>query len=179
MNSPMVHAVLNRQEIESLIKGKNLIAGYIDIATQLTPNGFDLTVESVVAFEASGAIDFSNKERSIPEGRTLIPEKKDPQDKFGWWHLHPGTYKVKTNETVTLDLGLIAFAFPRSSLLRSGVFTQTGVWDAGFSGRSEFVMVVGNPRGVSVKQNARLVQLVFARMDETKEGYQGAYQNKV
>jgi dUTP pyrophosphatase len=178
MSSPFVHAVLNRQEIENLIKEKNLITGYIDLATQLTPNGFDLTVESVYAFDGLGALDFSNKERLIPDGKAFLPEKKNPQDKFGWWHLQPGTYKVKTNETVTLDLRLVAFAFPRSSLLRAGVFTQTGVWDAGFSGRSEFVLVVGNPRGVSVKQNARLVQLVFARMDETKEGYQGRYQNK-
>jgi dUTP pyrophosphatase len=85
---------------------------------------------------------------------------------------------VVTNEKVKLPLDLIGVAFPRSSLLRMGAFTQTGVWDAGFEGISEFVMVVTNPSGMKLKQNARLVQLVFTKITETETGYNGIYQNK-
>lgn len=160
-----------------MIQEKSLISGYIDLDTQLTPNGFDLTVASVYAFSAAGAVDFSNKERIIPETTELFPKKKNQDDKFGWWNLNNGIYKIKTNEIVKLSNDIIAFSFPRSSLLRSGVFTHTGVWDAGFEGKSEFILMVANTEGICIKQNARVVQLVFEQINQTGQGYNGIYQN--
>ncbi len=170
--------MLNRREIAKLIKESKLIEGYIDLDTQLTPNGFDLTANSLFEFNARGAVDFSNKERVIPEGREIPAKKKKPEDKFGWWNLKKGIYKIKTNETVNLPRNLIALAFSRTSLLRAGVFTQHGVWDAGFNGKGEFILSVGNPKGLKLKQNARVAQLTFLRINETANGYNGIYQNK-
>jgi dUTP pyrophosphatase len=170
--------MLNREEIKRLIEKNMLITNYCDLEIQLTPNGFDLTAARIYQFSQSGALDFSNQERKIPESCELAPEKEKPEDKFGWWFLAPGIYKVVTNEKVKLPLDLIGVAFPRSSLLRMGAFTQTGVWDAGFEGKSEFVLVVTNPLGMKLKQNARLVQLLFTKITETETGYNGIYQNK-
>ena len=170
--------MLNRAEIENLVKNKQLVTEYIDLDTQLTPNGFDLTVAKVYAFNSGGALDFSNKERVLPETQEVIAHQKKGGEKFGWWDLGKGIYKLQTNEVVNLPRDLIAISFPRSSLLRMGVFTHTGVWDAGFSGRSEFVLVVENPQGLRLKQNARVVQLLFTKINETAQGYSGIYQNK-
>ena len=169
--------VLNGIEIERLIKENKLIEGYIDLEKQITPNGFDLTVEKIFLFKNRGAIDFSNKERLLSEVKEIRPIKKSPQDKYGWWILKKGIYKIVSNEICNLPKNLIAISFPRSSLLRMGAFTQTGVWDAGFRGKSEFVLVVNNPRGIEIKQNARIVQLIFLEIEEVKEGYKGIYQN--
>jgi dUTP pyrophosphatase len=168
--------MLNREEIKRLITNDNLVSGYIDLDTQLTPNGIDLTVFEIWEFSGAGALDFSNKERVLPEYRQVAPLKKKEGDKFGWWHLVRGAYKIVTNEAVALPLDLIGIAFPRSSLLRMGMFTQTGVWDAGFKGRSEFILIVENSKGVDIKQNARLVQLMFTKITETEQGYDGVYQ---
>ena len=164
--------MLNKQEIKKLVEGKKLIENYIELETQLTPNGFDLTAGKIYEFDASGAVDFSNKERVVPESKEFLPEKKNETDKFGWWSLKPGTYKVRTNETVNLPNDLVAQAFTRTTLLRSGAYTQHGVWDAGFHGRGEFVLIVGNSHGIKIKQNARIAQLVFLPTKET-EGYKG------
>jgi dUTP pyrophosphatase len=169
--------MLNRQDILQLIQKNNLIENYIDLDKQVTPNGFDLTVCAVFKFESGGAVDFSNKERVIPDCQEILPQKQNPQDKFGWWNLEKGIYKVKTNETVNLPNDLIAIAFPRSSLLRMGVFTHHGVWDAGFQGKGEFILAVDNPHGIKLKQNARLTQLIFLPINEAQEGYKGIYQN--
>ena len=170
--------MLNREEIERLIKKNQLVSGFLNLDTQLTPNGFDLTVGKVFAFDTPGSLDFSNKERKLPEGKGLLPQKENPQDKFGWWRLLPGVYKIITNEVVNLPKDLIGIAFSRSSLLRMGAFTQTGVWDAEFSGRSEFILVIGNPEGIRLKENARVVQLMFTRITETERGYEGIYNDK-
>lgn len=169
--------MLNREEIEKLIQASRLIEGAIDLNTQLTPNGIDLTAGDIFEFEAAGALDFSNKERLIPQGKEIQPKKKFAEDKFGWWDLKKGAYKVKTNETLNIPKGLVAMAFTRTSLLRAGAFTGHGVWDAGFSGKSEFLLAVDNPFGLKLKQNARVAQVVFFTIDETQHSYNGIYQN--
>lgn len=170
--------VLNRKEIEKLINEKGLIRDYIDLETQLTPGGFDLTVAQIFAFSSPGALDFSNKERKLPVYKELKPKKKNLKDKYGWWHLKKGAYKVRINETFNLPNDLVGLAFPRSSLSKMGAFTHTGAWDAGFRGAVEFILVVENPKGIKLKQNARITQLVFISMDEIDQGYRGIYQHK-
>ncbi|HOW42035.1 MAG TPA: deoxyuridine 5'-triphosphate nucleotidohydrolase [Candidatus Omnitrophota bacterium] len=170
--------MLNREQILELIRQRQLVSDYIDLDTQVTPNGFDLTVAQVHAFEGGGALDFSNKERRLPATRQLAAEKRDAGDACGWWTLPAGAYKIVTNETVRLPKDLIGIAFARSSLLRMGAFTQTGVWDAGFQGKSEFILLISNPQGMRLKQNARVVQLLFTHITETEQGYNGIYQEK-
>lgn len=167
--------MLNREQIKNLIRRKKLIENFIDLDVQLTPNGFDLTVEKIFGFEAAGALDFSNSERIVPAGKEIKPKKKKALDKYGWWNLKKGVYKIKTNEIINLSRNLMAIAFSRSSVLRMGAFTQTGVWDAGFSGKSEFLLVVGNPKGIRIKQNARVAQIVFEKIRMVKMGYEGVY----
>lgn len=168
--------MLNKLQIKQLIETEKLIQGYISLDKQLAPNGFDLTVGKVFEFSTKGALDFSNKERLIPETKEIIAQKINPEDKFGWWDLLPGSYKLRTNETVNIPNNLAALSFNRTSLLRIGVFTEHGVWDAGFKGKGEFMLVVKNPQGVKIKENARVAQLVFLAVDET-ESYQGIYNN--
>ena len=169
--------MLNKNQIERLIGKNNLIEDYINLDKQLTPNGFDLTVSSVFSFDSAGSLDFSNSQRLIPKGIELFPQKEKPEDKYGWWQLKKGGYKIRTNETVNLPNNLIAFAFSRTSVLRMGAFTQHGVWDAGFKGKGEFILVVTNPYGFKLKENARIAQLVFFGVEET-EGYSGVYKEK-
>ncbi|MCM8799690.1 MAG: deoxyuridine 5'-triphosphate nucleotidohydrolase [Candidatus Omnitrophica bacterium] len=167
--------MLNSRQIKKLILKKGLIQNYINLEKQLTPNGFDLTVGEIFDFDSPGSLDFSNKERRVPEGRSLAPIKQKPEDKFGWWHLNKGSYKVRTNELVNLPNNLVALCFPRTSLLRMGGFSQHGVWDAGFKGKGEFILVVDNPYGIMLKQNAKIAQLVFFKVKKTRYLYEGIF----
>ena len=56
---------------------------------------------------------------------------------------------------------------------------HTAVWDAGYSGRSQSLMVVYNPYGFRLSRNARILQLVFFFLTrESPEGYQGIFQGE-
>ena len=92
--------------------------------------------------------------------------------------LIPGSYIITYNEIVHIPTNLMALARPRSSLLRCGVNIGTAVWDAGYSGRSQSLMLVYNARGFRVQQNARVAQLVFMTLTEETESYSGKYQNE-
>ena len=72
----------------------------------------------------------------------------------------------------------MALGRPRSSLLRCGVTVNTAVWDAGYSGRSQSLLVVYNPLGFRLQKDARVVQLVFFRLTGETKGYQGKYQGE-
>lgn len=167
--------MLNRKEIRKLIEQKGLVKDYCNLDIQLTPNGLDVTVGKVFEFRAPGALDFSNSERVVPEGKEILPKKENLQDKYGWWDLSRGAYKVRTNEVFNMPKDLIAIAFPRSSLLRIGAFTQTGVWDSGFKGRAEFILVVENSKGIRLKENVRVTQVIFIKIKAPKQGYNGVY----
>ncbi|MFP4116276.1 MAG: deoxyuridine 5'-triphosphate nucleotidohydrolase [Candidatus Aenigmatarchaeota archaeon] len=167
--------MLNKEDIQGLVREKDLIENYPHLDTQLQPNGFDITVDKIFRFSEKGKLDFSNSERELPDCDKIKPEKKNEEDKYGWWELEEGAYKVRTNERVNLPKDLAALGFPRSSLLRMGALVQQAVWDAGYSGRGEFILVVENEEGVEIKENARVAQLVFFPVKEVKEGYGGVY----
>ncbi len=167
--------MLNKNEIVELIEKKGLIEDYPHLETQIQPNGFDITVDKVLKFSGSGSLDFSNSERKIPETKEVIPKKKEEDDSYGWWSLEKGVYKVRTNERFNMPHDLAGIAFPRSSLLRMGCTTETGVWDAGYSGKAEFILKVDNDNGVKIKENARIAQILFVPIDEVEEGYGGVY----
>jgi dUTP pyrophosphatase len=161
--------VLSAEEIRERIK-KGLIRDYIDLETQLQPNGFDCTLRNIKMLKSAGKIDFSNEERVLSESEEI--EFDD------WVHLRPGVYKAVLNEIVKLGTDIIAIAKPRSSLLRCGVTVETAVWDAGYEGRSEVLIVVHNPNGVWLRRNARIIQLVFLKLCSETTQYGGIYRGE-
>jgi len=166
--------ILNREELQEAVE-EGLVQEYIDLETQLTPNGFDFTAAEIHRYKDSGRLDFSNSEREIPDTEKVEPVKQNEEDEYGWWQLEPGVYKIVTNEIVDIPNDVVGFAFPRSSLLRMGCTIENGVWDSGFKGKSSFMLKVDNPEGVEIKENARVNHIVFHRMEETEEGYSGIY----
>ncbi|MDD4986317.1 MAG: deoxyuridine 5'-triphosphate nucleotidohydrolase [Dehalococcoidales bacterium] len=166
-------AVLSRQEINKLLEQKPpLVEGYLNLDEQIQPNGIDLTLREVALLESSGKIAVKNAERQLPGLAPLA------FDRLGFIDLIPGSYLITYNEIVHLPNNVMALARPRSSLLRCGVTVGTAVWDAGYCGRSQSLMVEYNSQGFRLQKNARVVQLVFLWLSGETEGYHGAYQNE-
>jgi len=91
----------------------------------------------------------------------------------------PGHYLVTFNEVVSLPRWLMALGRPRSSLLRMGVSLHTAVWDAGYGGRSQALLVVHNVAGFRLQRDARIAQLVFFPLSAPDDrGYDGGYQGE-
>ena len=165
---------LNREEIAHLIvSDQSLVEGYVSLESQLQPNGFDLSLLEVSGFEAPGAIGASNDDRVLATTHPI------PFGADGWLALAPGPYLVTFNEVVNLPLDVMAMGRPRSSLLRSGASLHTAVWDAGYRGRSQSLLMVHHAGGFRLQRNARLAQLVFFRLTgPPSQGYQGRYQEE-
>ncbi|UEC41830.1 MAG: putative deoxyuridine 5'-triphosphate nucleotidohydrolase [Methanothrix sp.] len=155
------------------ILDRGVVVDMLDPDLQVQICGVDLTLRSVERFVTRGAVDYDNREREVSKTEEIA------FDAAGWAALDPGCYLVTFNEAVSIPKTMAALARPRSSLLRSGATVETALWDPGYRGRSQSLLVVFNPGGLRVKRNARLIQLAFYRLSAISDkGYEGAYQNE-
>jgi dUTP pyrophosphatase len=138
-------------------------------AEHVQPNGIDLSLDTLWTFGSMGSLGFSNADRELPARQPL------PFDADGWVTLPPGTYGFRYLERVEMPTDCGGLCFPRSSLLRMGLYVPTAVWDAGYHGNGEGLLSVNNPHGVRLQHGARIAQLVLFRLTEVTAGYQGRY----
>jgi dUTP pyrophosphatase len=141
-------------------------------SSQYQPAGVDITLKEVYSFKNAGVIDFDNKERKISEVEPL-------QFQDDAVTLSPGAYKVIFNEYVRVPKDVAGLCMPRSSLLRCGVTLECAVWDPGYEGRSEALLLVKNEHGITFKKNAKIGQMVFIKLSEAADSlYEGVYKGE-
>jgi dUTP pyrophosphatase len=141
-------------------------------SSQFQPCGIDITLREAYRFKSAGKIDFDNKERKLSDVEPVPFQSDDVL-------LQPGAYKVMFNEYVRIPKDAAAFCFPRSSLLRCGVSLECAVWDPGYEGRSEALLIVRNEHGVTLKRNAKIGQMVFIRLSDAASSlYEGKYKGE-
>ena len=140
---------------------------------QMQPCGIDMTLKEVHELADAGTVDFDNSKRKISASKKL------EFDSEGKLHLAQGCYKIIYNEYVSVPIDACAFGFPRSSLLRCGADVRCAVWDPGYHGRSESLIVVNSQHGITLYKNAKVMQLVFARLESAAHaGYSGQYKGE-
>lgn len=166
--------ILKDEELKRYLKhSPPLVEGVEVNSPAVQPNGIELSVDEVYEFKTWGSIGASNQSRVIPEGVEVRA------DEGGRWTLNRGAYRVRMREVVHIPLDVFAVGKPRSSMLRCGVSVETALWDSGYEGRSEVLMVVHNPVGFRLERGARILQLVFFKLEgEVGEGYDGRYQGE-
>jgi dUTP diphosphatase len=163
-------SVLSREELRAALSADPPLVEGADPHTQLQPSGIDLRVDRVQRLTSPGLLGVADNVREPAAREDLAPDADD------WWSLAQGAYVITYKEKVNIPLDLIALSWPRSSLPRSGVTINGAVWDPGYSGRGEALMVVQNHRGFRLQRGARVLQLVFFRLaSATAEGYRGRY----
>jgi dUTP pyrophosphatase len=154
-------------------EARGLVESMIDPETQTQMCGVELTLQKIERFLTAGAVAFDNKERKLPETELVN------FDEMGWIELPAGSYLVTFNEIVNIPKDVAAMARARSTLLRCGATLETALWDPGYRGRSQSLLVVYNPQGLKLKKDARLMQLVFLRLEnEAEKLYSGKYQGE-
>jgi dUTP pyrophosphatase len=169
-----VFGVLSREDILKRLEAiPPLVENLCDVGRQLQPNGIDLTLREIAMFSSPGSLGSASEERVLSVTSPLV------FDGLGRLDLPPGCYLITYNEVVNIPANVMALARPRSSLLRCGVSVHNAVWDAGYSGRSQSLMVVYNQQGFRLHRNARVVQMVFFCLSsEVAQGYDGVFQGE-
>ncbi len=164
--------ILSGEQIRERILKEKLIQNFIDLETQLQPASFDLTLDEIYLITSSASIDFTNKERRLPNYKKI-------EFNEDWIELNEGIYLISFNEVVNIPNDLLALVRPRSSLIRSGATIFSSLWDPGYSGKSNCLLVVLNENGIKLKKNARIAQMVFIKLfSPAEKTYSGIYQGE-
>jgi len=166
----------------SILNGKQAskyVSGMINPDDQIQPCGIDLTLKTVADYANCGSISTNNATRILSTTVDLRWMTMWDGSEGGRVILDRGPYLITLNEIVDVPKDCMAMAFPRSSLLRCGVTVETAVWDPGYKGRSQCMMVVHHPEGFIIRKNAKVLQLVFVKLDEDAATlYDGIYQGE-
>lgn len=153
-----------KEKIENSIEGYPKFDMQFDDDRGVGKGNFDLTVGKIFKIIGKGKMDFSDNEREISETEEIEPEKENEDDKYGWWKLEAGIYRIEVNEKISLPEDLAGRIYSRASLLKNGAFVVPCYLQKGFDsdkGGKEFTFVVQNPKGIDIKENARILGLIF------------------
>jgi len=93
------------------------------------------------------------------------------------WILEQGNYLIRFREDIKLPDDIFSISIQRSSVMRCGATVNVGLWDAGYHGRGVNLLSVHNPKGLILYYNARLVQMLFVKINPTQP-YNGTYQKE-
>ena len=144
-----------------LIDGAHIVSlaeGLISAKKQQGPFALDLTARHVSRVESGGALDFGGSEFREASATALDPEKKLPDEPYGWWNLGPGTYLIAFNETVKSAGRGLVLVFPHSRLLAAGAWHASAVVDT-LDRDFRMPLHVGHA-GLAIKQNARVSRAI-------------------
>lgn len=161
---------LGSKTIKKLILEKGLVQDYIDLNSQLQPNGFDMTVQKIERVTGKGTISTSGKMTPI-----LL---EIPTDDSGFWNLKNGLYIITFNEILNFPKGIAGIGIQRSTIARCGAIINVSSWDSGYEGRGQNLLVVHNKNGLVLQKNSRVVQMHFIRISGENFLYNGNYQKE-
>ena len=137
----------------------SMVKNYIHEGKQFSediPTAY-LTVHQIGVLAGRGSLDFGGSEYSTAQIDWLVPQKQQEADKYGWWHLPPGSYMVEFNESLELSPGMRAYLQIWEKAARNGIQHPFMLIDTSQSPIQ--VLVTVGPEGIDIKENARLSQL--------------------
>lgn len=118
-----------------------------------------LTVGRIGTLVGRGSLDFGGSEFAPSPTAWLEPVKKSGDEKYGWWHLEPGSYLLEFNESILLEAGEKAVLQIWEEAARGGVAHPTELI---LTSREPLATVMTVPApGIEIKENARISRVLL------------------
>lgn len=159
--------MLNAEQIKQYIKTSEY--------SKYTQAGVDLSVFKIEVVLKGGSV-LKDKTIIDKENYEELPlERMKDNPMINGWYLQPGVYSCTFNEGIKVPNNAQAKITHRSSIYRMGNIIESPWWDAGFHCDNMNSTLIVNTE-MFVEQNARLAQVIFHEMTETKDLYNGQWQ---
>lgn len=136
----------------------NQIKNVISEKHQLHGKELHLTVSTVSKIQSKGAIDFGGSEEKEANITQLEPIKINPEDKYGWWKLDQGSYRIEVNENINLKDNIIAIVGSLPRTIKAG---GTVIPNIITSQDNKITLHLLTTKGINIKENARIAKLII------------------
>ena len=164
---------LGVDKLLDLVKKEKLVEGLCERELENPEgSGFDLRIGEL--FEISGKGFLGETERKTCGIKSVAEyEEGDKRSVV----IKPGDfYLFKTIEKVNMPDNLVGFFKPRSTMQRMGIFLRSSQVSAGYSGELTFAIKNEGPCEVEIEMGARVIHVMFARIDGKTNLYRGQWQ---
>ena len=151
----------------NLMKGEEIVSsaeGLISAKKQQGEFSLDLTVNTISLIDLGGALDFGGSEYQEASVSLLEPEKKTPDEPYGWWNLDTGDYLIRFNERIKIPGNGLIIILPHGRLLAAGA-SHPPLAIENLDQNISVPIHVG-PAGLKIKQNARVSRLIVMSSDQ-------------
>lgn len=137
----------------------SIVSNYIHEGKQFSESRdmLYLTVKRIGKIASGGSLDFGGSEYKEAEIEWIEPEKKSPDDKYGWWDLSKGSYWVVYNEEIDLPENTTLFFQPWEKAVLAGITHPSGIISEPRKLLATLVSV--GDYTVGIKENARLSEV--------------------
>lgn len=140
------------------------------------PNGVDLRVGDI--YKVRGKADFCGDDYEKPE-RKSVSCNDPPGNETPYFRLHPGHHIIVYDEEIAIPKGYVGHVYPRSRLMRCGLHMTTALWDQGYEGRGEGMLIVPPAIGnVKIPVRMPIAQMVFRTAELVEDDYDGTHQGE-
>jgi len=135
------------------------LEGVLHADTQVEQQSVSLTAGGINELTGSGELDFGGSEFKLGEREAVEPQKRNPEDDYGWWSLPEGQYILELNESVKLGSGQVGILQPHEHLYWNGSTHPTVLIDSDDSNMRLMVPLTVGHNGIEIKENARVSTL--------------------
>jgi len=165
--------VISQSKIKKLIQTKKLVEN-LDKRELENPEGAGLDLRLGELFKISGETFLGVKTRDTVDHKSVA--KYDPK-KSKAFTIKPGEfYLMQTMEKVNLPDNIVSIPYPRSTLLRSGIWLLATQVAPGYRGILTFALKNMGPRPFKVEMGARVAHVIFYEIAGKGVAYRGQWQ---
>lgn len=151
-----------------MFRSGNFVKQFIEYESEerVQSTGVDLTV---------GKIYRVNDTPLITDGEYYKGEREEIEpDEDRIYTLNEGKYVVVYNEIIEIPEGHVGFVFPRSRLLRSKAHLTSAMWDPGYRGKGEGLLICDD---IQIEDGCGVGKMGLIQTD-SNETYEGSHQGE-
>lgn len=154
------------------VRNGEFAAQYIDGGEvsddHIQPNGVELSVGKLETIDGVPRVKEGEYNKGV---RTPVQPYDDD-----YAVLTNGAYVVTYNEKIEIPEGYVGYVFPRSRLTRCGGFLTTALWDSGYIGKGEGLLMAQTK--MKVELGMKIAQIVFLDAEDPEVMYDGSHQHE-
>lgn len=164
---------LGVDKLLELVKEKKLVEDLCERElTNPEGTGFDLRVGEFFEIKGEGFLGESERKTCDIESIAVYKEGE-----LRTVEVKPGDfYLIKTLEKVNCPEDLVGIFKPRTTMQRMGIFLRSSQIAPGYSGELTFAIKNVGPCTVKIELGARVVHVMFAKVDGKTHLYRGQWQ---
>lgn len=137
---------------------------------RIQSTGIDITVGDIFKLKGTPFVKDKNYDKGERSEIKVVENPEGPN----YYHLKEGRHIIVYDEKIKIPESHVGYVFPRSRLMRCGAFLCSAMWDPGYEGIGEGLLL---NKEMKIEENCGIGKLGIIEAD-TDDKYSGTHQEE-